>query len=54
LPDGSKVILNAKSTIQLDAGFDNKSRELSLSGEAFLMLPMIPQSLLLFTRNTLM
>ncbi|HEX5153572.1 MAG TPA: FecR family protein [Parafilimonas sp.] len=35
LPDGSKVILNAKSIIHLDDDFNDKSRELSLSGEAF-------------------
>jgi transmembrane sensor len=35
LPDGSKVILNAQSSIQIQKGFNDESRELFLRGEAF-------------------
>ncbi|MBN8857924.1 MAG: DUF4974 domain-containing protein [Sphingobacteriales bacterium] len=35
LPDGSKVMLNAGSTMQIDENFNTKTRELSLEGEAF-------------------
>jgi ferric-dicitrate binding protein FerR (iron transport regulator) len=35
LPDGSKVTLNAGSTITLSASFNEQARELTLQGEAF-------------------
>ena len=35
LPDGSNVWLNAESTIKFKVPFDQKSRDVSLSGEAF-------------------
>ena len=35
LPDGSKVILNAGSTLSVDAGFGKQNRTLRLDGEAF-------------------
>ncbi len=35
LPDGSKVMLNARSAITYDAGFDGHKREITLVGEAF-------------------
>jgi ferric-dicitrate binding protein FerR (iron transport regulator) len=35
LPDGSNVWLNAESTIKFKVPFDQKSRDISLSGEAF-------------------
>lgn len=35
LPDGSTVILNAKSSICLGENFNQKSREITLKGEAF-------------------
>jgi ferric-dicitrate binding protein FerR (iron transport regulator) len=35
LPDGSKVTLNAGSTITLSPGFNEESREILLQGEAF-------------------
>ncbi|WP_341837882.1 FecR domain-containing protein [Chitinophaga pollutisoli] len=35
LPDGSKVVLNAASTLRLEPGFHNGKRELTLEGEAF-------------------
>lgn len=35
LPDGSKVVLNAKSFIKISPNFNRKTREISLSGEAY-------------------
>jgi ferric-dicitrate binding protein FerR (iron transport regulator) len=35
LPDSSRVMLNAGSTLQIPAGFGRKERTLTLSGEAF-------------------
>lgn len=35
LPDGSVVLLNAKSVLTLDKNFNDKNREVSLVGEAF-------------------
>ena len=35
LPDGSKVTLNEKSTIHIAADFNEKNRDITLSGEAF-------------------
>ncbi len=35
LPDGSKVMLNAGSTLHIPAGFNRSGREVTLEGEAF-------------------
>ncbi len=35
LPDGSKVWLNAASTLKYTAGFGSRERVVALSGEAF-------------------
>ena len=35
LPDGSKVTLNEKSTLHIAADFNEKNRDITLSGEAF-------------------
>lgn len=35
LPDGSKVTLNEKSTLRIAADFNEKNRDITLSGEAF-------------------
>lgn len=35
LPDGSSIVLRENSTVQLEPGFNNTNRTLSLSGEAF-------------------
>lgn len=35
LPDGTRVWLNSESRLQYDAGFDDKIREVALSGEAY-------------------
>jgi transmembrane sensor len=35
LPDGSKVMLNAGSSLRIPAGFNRAGREISLEGEAF-------------------
>ncbi|WP_131538740.1 FecR family protein [Pedobacter nototheniae] len=35
LPDGSIVLLNAKSSLSIDADFNDKVREVKLTGEAF-------------------
>ena len=35
LPDGTSVLLNAKSNLTITKGFNDKSREVTLTGEAF-------------------
>lgn len=35
LPDGSKVVLNAESSLSLDEGFNSRNRRMKLQGEAF-------------------
>jgi len=42
LPDGSNVWLNAESTIKFKVPFDQKSRDVSLSGEAFFSVQKNP------------
>ncbi len=49
LPDGSTVILNDKSSLKYDQrSFNNKTREVTLTGEAFLTLKETKQNLLLY------
>ena len=36
LPDGTKIILNAESKIELEKGFGSKNRTIALTGEAYL------------------
>src|SRR5690606_40088 len=43
LPDGSKVMLNSASTIQVSKNFNETTRELTLSGEAFFDVASNPE-----------
>jgi ferric-dicitrate binding protein FerR (iron transport regulator) len=43
LPDGSRVVLNASSTLKLPMAFDSRSRELYLDGEAYFEVKHEPE-----------
>jgi ferric-dicitrate binding protein FerR (iron transport regulator) len=42
LPDGSKVLLNAQSTIKVPISFNNNSRKVELTGEGFFEVTTMP------------
>ncbi|WP_295125282.1 FecR domain-containing protein [uncultured Chitinophaga sp.] len=44
LPDGSKVVLNAASTLWLEEGFNSGTRKLTLEGEAFFDVAQNPSA----------